>query len=263
MMNTGAVSSKLIETPFGLYCLTGYPVLFHYIDFQTYKIQNPDIAFLPGVFSAAQKLDHKIITIWQDVWQNKQELVQARILAMIGKRERVHARQTHIARLDKAATTAFLDQNHLQGSTGAYYKFGLLFNNELVAAATFSKARTMYDGPVYYRSYELERFASKKGITVTGGLGKLINHFTQQLNAGHMMTYADADWGSGKGYRKLGFSFTGHSVPQQFIIDEAHNKRTYFDPAAHSAEEIKEKGLLLIANTGSLKYVLTPDLHQQ
>lgn len=262
MQDIGAVRSSLVETSFDLYEVGG-TTLFHYIDFDTYRLHHPGIDFLPMIFSASQKLNLKIITIWQDVWQNKQELVSSRILAMIGQRKRIHARQTHIIRLDKEAANAFLGQNHLQGSTSAYYKFGLQFNNELVAVATFSKARTMYDGPVYYRSYELERFASRQGITVTGGLGKLIKHFIYQLNAAHIMTYADADWGSGRGYRKLGFNFVEHSAPQQFIIDEVRNKRTYFDPAKYSREQLEENGHLVIANSGSLKFILTPDLSQR
>lgn len=256
MQEIGAVKSERISTPFALYEIKEQATLFHYIDLGRYKACQPGIDFLPSVFAASQQLNLKVITIWEDVWQKRRDLVQSRILAMVGQRQRIHARQTSVIRLDKPTAGSFLDQNHMQGSTSAYYKFGLEFNDELVAVATFSKARTMYDGPVYYKSYELERFASGCGITVTGGLGKLLNHFMREVNAKHIMTYADADWGTGEGYIKLGFNLIGLSPPYQFTIDAKGNR----NPIWHTEKSTNgqnDKDLLTIANTGSLKFTLS------
>lgn len=257
MQETGALKIKTNETPFALYQSSRPGVFFHYIDFETYRAVKPRAGFLADLFSTFKSENLKIITIWEDLWHARQDLVRARVLSIIGQRQRVHARQTKVLRLDKALASAFLLENHLQGPTSAYYKFGLMWKDELVAVATFSKARTMYDGPVYYRSYELERFASRKGITVTGGLGKLLSHFITETHAAHIMTYADADWGWGEGYLKLGFKLTGKSEPHHFVIDE-QGQRHAAQHAPWNQRAQKEKGLLTIAGTGSLKFVLEP-----
>jgi hypothetical protein len=249
----GAVTSQRINTPFALFEVPSHKLLLHVIDFKTHQQHNISTNFLVDCFNTAEQLGFKIITIWEDVWHHKTAIVKARIMAMLGDRTRIHARQTTVVRLDKEETSSFLNQHHLQGYTSAYYKLGLMHNNTLVAVCTFSKARTMYDGPVYYRSYELERFVTQQGVTVVGALGKLLNYFVQTFHAKHIMTYADADWGNGAGYIKLGFDKIEHVAPQQFIINPTLLTRTYFHHQPLTDEEINEKGLLKVYNSGSIK----------
>jgi hypothetical protein len=253
MKQVGAAADNSQATPFTLYRKQN--ILFHFIDFETYAQQQIPDLFLKEMFTRASEAGDKIITVWEDVWHNKQQLVASRILVTCGIRARIHARQTTATRLDKEAACTFLEKGHLQGATSAYYKFGLAIKDEPVAVATFSKSRTMYDGPVYYRSFELERFAVKPGYTVTGGLGKLLRHFINTFHPPHLMTYADADWGNGKGYLKNGFIFVEHTPPQQFLVDVLHMKRAYLHHSQLNTGEIKASRLLLISNSGSLKFV--------
>ncbi len=69
-----------------------------------------------------------------------------------------------------------------------------------MAVASFSKGRVMKNRVVPYRSYECVRFACELGTTVVGVLGKLISAFEQNHHPDHLMSYADRDWGTGKGY---------------------------------------------------------------
>jgi hypothetical protein len=135
----------------------------------------------------------------------------------------------------------------LQGYTSAYYKFGLMQKEELVAVATFSKSRIMHDGPVYYRSYELERYASKLQTTVNGGLGKLLHHFIEQYHPAHVMTYAHRDWSEGLSYQKLGFHLAGYTSPQRFQVDTQTFDRF---------SKTENASLLTLYNAGSSKWIL-------
>lgn len=245
-----------IPTPFALYEITSHRLLVHFIDYKTYRAQQVETGFVKECFQKAASAGFRIITIWEDVWFHHEELVSARILAMLGQRQRVHARETSVIRLDKEQASAFLDAHHLQGSTSAYYKYGLTWKGGLVAVATFSKARVMHDGPVYYRSYELERFASEAGMTVVGGLGKLLKHFIATHHARHIMTYADADWGSGESYEKLGFRKQQQGPPREFVIDTGTLTRRYLHHTGLTGEQLMEKGLLKIGNSGSVKLLL-------
>lgn len=191
------------------------------------------------------------IKLWSDVWNNNRSIVISRLQAYAGNGRHMHGRDTDCVRLDKQTTQSFLETHHLQGGTSAYYKYGLIHNDALVAVATFGKSRVMTDGPVYYRSYELERFCAATGYRIVGGLSKLLSHFLHQHQAKHLMTYADADWGTGHSYIKLGFSYTGYTSPQLFYC--INNKRY---AANRLPTHINKNHCLLAYNSGAFKYVL-------
>lgn len=217
------------------------------IPFQAYSAALPDESY----FSIKPESPYRLITIWEDEWINHKEIILSRIRSMLNVRKRIHARATTIARIDKQTADAFLIQNHLQGSTSAYYKYGLKLGDELVAVATFGKSRVMTDGPVYYRSYEMERYCSKLNISVTGGLGKLLHHFIKTHDAKHLMTYADAAWGIGESYLTLGFKRVDDGAPQPFYIK--NNKRY---AANRLPPDVQPEQCLKVYNSGTIKYIL-------
>lgn len=222
-------------------------------------MQQPDPSLLVKLSCQMEKQNHQVIHLSEDIWNKQKNLVKARILAMLGKRKRIHARQTNVVRLDKKQADDFLNAHHLQYSTTAYYKYGLIYSNELVAVATFSKSRVMHNRAVPYRSFELVRFASKSGITVTGGLGKLLNHFIINHHPAHLMTYADRDWSMGEGYKKTGFTLSGYTEPQLFYLHPKEQIRYYPNriPASFRNEsELLKAGYLKIYNAGNSKWEL-------
>jgi len=245
----GAQKHATQASPFHLYFFEEKKLLIHFIDLITFKKNPLHETFFLNLSSNTNLNHHYIIHVWEDIWIQKTDLVKLRIQSIIGLAIKIHARKTEIVKLNKLQAVAFLDQYHLQGSTSAYYKYGLIHEGELVAVATFSKARTMYDGPVYYRSYELERFASKAGLNIVGGLSKLIQHFIKTNHAKHLMTYADRDWSAGESYLKVGFKLVEVTVPQIFYIDELNQTRLNENKIANRENKIK------IHNAGSLKFV--------
>ncbi len=54
-----------------------------------------------------------------------------------------------------------------------------------------------------YRSYEMVRFANVTGVTVTGGLSKLIKAFAEEVKPDDIMTYVDREWSDGKATANL------------------------------------------------------------
>lgn len=227
-----------------------------YIEIETY-LKNQ---VAPDYFERETNMhkDIRLVYVWEDVWLTKTHLVQQRIVALLGLNKKLHARQTQVIRIDKQAAFLFLENNHLQGATSAYYKYALMHNNTMVAAATFSKARTMFDGPTYYRSFELERFANLAGFTVVGGLGKLIHHFMQEHHAKHLMTYADNDWGTGESYMKLGFTQQQTLPAQLFYVDQ--NTMERFFPNRLTIQQLVSPNLIQVYNSGSTKFVLNHHL---
>lgn len=242
-------STLPVNTPFAGIFLTEHKLVIHCIPLFHFE-RLPD-HFCAQLSNEANELGLKIIHIWEDVYLKHTNLVKARLLAIIGIRKRIHARQTTIVRIDKQQGEAFLSIHHLQQYVSAYYKYALVFKDEIAAVATFSKSRVMNDGVVPYRSFELIRFASKTGTTVTGGLGKLLNHFIDQHQPAHIMTYADRDWSNGEGYPKLGFKEAGKTPPQLFNVDIETYERLPI-----SAPLLSQQKYVRVMNAGNIKFVL-------
>ncbi len=181
-----------------------------------------------------------IIHIWEDVWRSRKIIVRSRLLVMFGKAEKIPARLTSCRRIDKVTLDLFLNHNHLQGTCGAKYKYGLFLPKKyfrilhqppesgdelLVAVASFGACLKKKQGDGVYRSFELIRFASLLSKQVVGGMDKLLQGFIREQQPDDIMTYADMDWSDGKSYRKLGFELVGQTIPLVFSWDNQLSKR--------------------------------------
>ncbi len=211
-----------------------------------------------------------LIHLWQDQWIRKQEIIRSRIAALLGFGTHVHARQTIVRRIDKNDMSRFFDANHLQGSVNARYAYGLYADDRLVAAASFSSGRAVVRDGIAGRSFELLRYANLLEHRVVGGTGKLIAAFIRERHPDDMMTYADLDWASGKGYRALHFRQIAVTPPQMFWIHPDEMIRYYphrlpseltesFDRqngGELSDDSLFRSGYVKIYNAGNLKYLL-------
>ncbi|TLV02857.1 hypothetical protein [Dyadobacter luticola] len=209
----------------------------------------------------------KSIVIWEDYWITKRDIVKSRILAMLGKSQKIPGRLTQVRRINKELTNSFLEANHLNGAVSSRIRFGLFLPKRyyrilseyfeydqhtdelLVAVATFSSPRVFQSDTLPYKSYELIRFASLLHTNVVGGLDKLLHAFIEEKSPGDIMTYADLDWSDGASYTKLGFHLTGKREPETYRLEPATLKRTLAQPEHSDADET------LVYNMGSLKFV--------
>jgi hypothetical protein len=203
-----------------------------------------------------------MVNLWEDVWRERQIQVLNRIHSLAGRNIRLHGRKTTVLSMNKQQADDFLSAFHIQGPALARYKYGLVHDHELVAVATFSGTRLMRQHAAGYRSAELIRFATKPGYTVTGGLTKLIKHFAAQVHTNDIMSYADRDWSTGRGYEAAGFTFHSLIPAAELWLDTCTNKR-YFQhrlPQLPDADTIvgnqANDRFIKVFNTGNLKYIL-------
>ncbi|MEA5459886.1 hypothetical protein VB796_12595 [Arcicella sp. LKC2W] len=244
---------------FEILYLPDFQLYLHLIDLNEFSSNSISITYFQDLSEKVNIQNQRIIHLWEDVWADKKDLVQSRILAMIGKFSRLNARHCFIERIDKPTADKFLNENHLQASVKAKFKYGLFLKtqyvkkfldkqsveNELIAVATFSGGRTLKEGERKdFRSYELIRFASLKGFVVVGGMDKLLKAFIAEHSPDDIMSYADRDWSDGRSYLKLGFLKIGLLNPQCFVVDENTNQRLL-------THEVNVE----IVNAGSIKYV--------
>ena len=207
------------------------------------------------------------IIIWEDLWNGKKDIIKSRIKSILGRSDRIPARLTKSVRIDKETASHFLSKNHLQGYVQAKYKYGLYlpakyfrvlpsdyqFNavndKVLVAVATFSRPRIFQKDDKPFRSYELIRFASLVDITVVGGLDKLLNAFTKDVEPDDIMTYADKEWSDGRSYERLGFVKISELGPVMFSLNIKTNERHSFQ------KTVSGENLIELCNGGSIKFV--------
>ncbi len=210
-----------------------------------------------------------LIHLWEDIWLAKRAQVLSRFYSFLALNESFHARKATILAVELKVAQQFLDSYHLQGYVKAKYHYGLMFDQQLIALASFSAPRAMKSKGKDYQSAELVRFASKNGSTIAGGLSKLIKHYLKQVSVSDLMSYADRDWSIGKGYDRLGFVLTETTSPTTLYLDEKNLKRYFLHRLPKMLlNEFNEQNLLNldeflisnnyhnIFNTGNLKYHL-------
>lgn len=196
-------------------------------------------------------LNYRCIYIHEDLWFNQRDIMVSRIKQVLGLNQKIAARTCFIKAVDKIESEKFLNQHHLLGSCLAAYRIGLFYKNELVAIGSFSKSRVMVDGDVYYRSFEMLRFAVKTNYSVTGGLGKILKYFIQTKNVVHLMTYIDNEWGTGEAFLQLGFKPTTSTESQTYWIDPITLNRLKSNDMPVGSNVMIEK-----KNLGSTKLIL-------
>lgn len=258
-----------LESPFQLLFSDAHQLAIHGIDLDRAKREEPDAGFFRVKTAQADGLGIRLVHLWEDVFTRQNELVLARLGAMLGRNRTVHGRQCTVRRIDKKTADEFLSCFHLQFSAAARYRYGLFHRDELLAVATFSSGRIFNKDQPDKRSFELVRFATVPGITVNGGLSKLIRAFVLEVKPADIMTYADRDWSAGRGYHKLGFMLEKETPPQAFFIrpDEMIRYYPHRLPAALQRgfaasgragmdEFLHDEGYFRIHNAGNLKFRL-------
>lgn len=187
-----------------------------------------------------------------DLIVTKETQVISMLRSKLQLNKKVFARNCTITKINSPVAKMFLNEHHLMGYTNSAYHIGLYLKDELISVASFSKGRKMNRLEAHERSYELVRSCSKSGITVTGGLSKLIAYFVQEKQPGDIMTYIDKQFGEGESYIKCGFKKHSETMPQQFLI----NKKT-FERSNYHGEVFDKKVFYLTVNSGNIKLVYT------
>ena len=217
------------------------------------------------------------IIITEDRWNRNRETMQKRLLAHLEIFFPVYARNCEVRRIDKSTAATFLKDNHSYGDAACRYRYGLYIKRHtghlaatyeaglycpgtLAAVATFSNARKWIKGDKAIRSYEWTRYASLPGIRVTGGIGKLLETFIEEVRPDDIMSYADLEWSEGRVYEQLGFTLEGRKDPVMFMVDDQW-RRFPVKPGmtADDEGEVKEDDIgyrRLFQNFGSRKYRL-------
>ncbi len=178
------------------------------------------------------------------------EKVAALAVTKLQLNKRVFARNCEVLAVKKAEAVQFLDKFHFLHSTGSAYNLGLFRNSELLAIASFSKGRKMRRLKEHERSFELIRFCSRPGYTITGGLSRLVKTFCVLKNAAEVMTYVDKQFSDGVSFKKAGFKKIEESEVRPFLVNRENFQRKLWD-----GEEFNNEKFYLTFNKGNIKMI--------
>jgi hypothetical protein len=184
---------------------------------------------------ACEKQNVRLIQIYDSDWVNKQDIVKSRIRNLVGLSTKYYARKCNIVTLTSKEAIAFFMKNHIQGKCQATKYFGLELNNQLVAAAAFSKSR-------FSKKYqwELIRYCNQLDSTVVGGFSKLLTHFIKIENPESLVSYADRRWSAGNVYETNGFKFE-HNSPPNYLYFSSKNTNELMSRIAFQKHKLKDK----------------------
>lgn len=208
-----------------------------------------------------------LITIWEDDWILKQDIVKSFILNKLNKTpNRIFARKCVIREVEYKKSKLFLDDNHLQGDCKSSIRLGLYHNEELVSLMTFSKLRLPLSQKSKGNIFELTRFCNKVHHNVIGGASKLFNYFLNNYKPEEVHTYSDNMISNGNLYNTLGFKFEHISNPGYwYVINGIRKHRFNFrkfrlvkegaDKNKTEEEIMLEKGYHRIYNSGNKKWI--------
>ena len=155
-----------------------------------------------------QNTDVQLMTIFEDEWLNKKELVKSVILNRLGKTKKYYARKLSVQEISGTEAKIFLNENHLQGHATASVNIGLFFDNELISVMTFGTPR--FDRQ---SQWEIIRYCNKIGCSVTGGKSKIWKYFCSKFLPLSVVSYCDLRWFTGASYIALGMALIKQTKP--------------------------------------------------
>lgn len=205
----------------------------------------------------------RTLYLFEDRWWREGALLRQRLLAHLGVFRSIFARNCEVKEVTSDVAATFLERYHSYGWARCKYKYGLYFKGELVAVSTFSAPRKMKrvvaSQEVSLDSYEWVRYASLPDCRISGGMGKLLQKFVEEVHPQEVMSYADREWSEGGAYKKLGFNLVETKSPIEFYIntltwDRISLKKVQCDKAFRNID-LSSSHFVKIQNLGSYKYL--------
>ena len=212
----------------------------------------------------------RLITIFEDEWDYKKNIVMSRIKHILKIQNRkLFARNCIIKEISNEEKSIFLKENHIQGNDVSAIRYGSFFNDELLAVMTFTKTNFVKggDGSVF----ELNRFCLKNNTNIVGIASKMFSHFIKQHSPDTVISFSDRRWSDGNLYKQLNFVFADNTPPSYWYIKKGgenirlhrsnfmkhmlNKKLEFFDNNISEHENMKNNGYYRIWDCGNMKWI--------
>jgi very-short-patch-repair endonuclease len=195
----------------------------------------------------------RLLQFWDSELTDNFDLCVAMVKSIIGgNEEKIGARECTVVEVSSQDARAFMDANHLAGFRPGNHIGLANKGGELVAVAT-------YAGSFFRKGFvELVRFASRQGVTVTGGFTKLVNKIQ-----GPLVSYSDNRYSRGGVYSASGFELVRDGTPTPWYTKDGArlHHRTSIAKKVHAdmtqRESAKKEGWLTVWDAGQRTWLLS------
>ncbi len=142
---------------------------YHYKKYNYFKNNNVDL-----------------ITIWEDSWDNKQDIVKSIIKRKLNIFENtINSSDCIIKNVNFYDKTEFLEKNHLYGTCISSINLGLYYNDKLISMMNFKRKEN--------NSYELTRFCSLLNTNIIDDASRLFKYFLEYYKPNNVLFFMDCD----------------------------------------------------------------------
>lgn len=221
----------------------------------------------------AQKAGIRLIQIFSDEWETKQDIVKARLIAIMGRSKTYNARQLDIRKVSMRDIRPMLERTHIQGAGVSSVNYALFEGESVIAVATFGKSRSgSMTRTGNADEWEVVRYASIG--RVRGGFSKLFKQFIKDVSPKKVVSYCDLRYGDGKLYAATGFTLDAITEPDYWWVTKnkkarlpryvtqkhkmalsSHPLHRYYDADKTETSICKEAGLEKILGVGNQRWV--------
>lgn len=224
---------------------------------------NNNVNFHKQKYDLCKEKGLRLITIFEDEWINKKEIVKNKLMHILGVsfEKKIFARKCVIKNIDFIIAKKFHDENHIQGFSSGFFHAGLFFENELISCISLKRRNT--------RELEIVRYSTN--CRVVGGFSKLLSYIIKELNFDSVVTFADLRWHQGEVYFKSGFTLEKQISPDYQYITNHFTSRSHkfnfrkktlekkfkdlYDETLTEFENVKKMKIYRIYDCGKLKYI--------
>jgi hypothetical protein len=151
-------------------------------------------------YLAAKKAGIQLIQIWEDDWNQKQEVVKSVLSQKLGVAEEVLAEETDVITVTKQQAEEFLNDNHLQGYASGIHYLGLVSKGDI---ETLRGVMVLDEEPGDGKILNIIRYATS--ANVIGGFSKLLSYATKRFKPESFTAIADHCVSDGDLYEDNGF----------------------------------------------------------
>lgn len=206
----------------------------------------------------------QLITIWEDDWRDKRDVVEKMVSHKVGASDgvRMYARKTYIdSDVKYADASVLLNGNHIQGAAAGSTYVGLRSKEDdsLVAVAVLREKDL--------QTAELVRYAT--GVQVVGGFTKILKWVELNLGYSQVETFSDNEISDGSLYSSHGFLKVSELSPDYKYLDGGRRRHKFlyrkdrfesvggllFEAGLSELELAGLNGLLRVYDSGKVKWV--------
>lgn len=212
----------------------------------------------------------RLITIFEDEWNNKQDIISSMLLHLINKnpKQSIGARECKVIYVEKNKKANFFKTNHILGDGRSSYNIGLIDKNNCLVACLGAL--------ITQKEIIINRFATSR--PVIGGFSKLLTTLKKDFLTVNkpIVTFADRRFSEGNLYIKTGFKLDYIIKPDYYYVYKGkryhkfnfrhkHLQKILYKYDADLSETIncRNNGIYKIWNCGLLKFKLESSICQK